>query len=131
MNLNRTNEWSNAERSSARSVEFSREMTRNRRHWRDNERVFHLKNNIFNCFIFLPAGADLGFSVWDRYTSDEDHPPVAYVSHLVGALAGLTVGLLVLKTFEHKLHAQILWWIALVVSTLCTTFAVLWNIFYY
>jgi hypothetical protein len=40
-------------------------------------------------------------------------PPVSYVAHLTGALAGLTIGLLVLKNFEQKLHEQLLWWVAL------------------
>lgn len=55
-------------------------------------------------------------------------PPVSYVAHLTGALAGLTIGLLVLKNFEQKLHEQLLWWIALGVYAACTIFAILFNI---
>lgn len=55
-------------------------------------------------------------------------PPVSYVAHLTGALAGLTIGLLVLKNFEQKLHEQLLWWVALGVYAACTIFAVLFNI---
>lgn len=54
--------------------------------------------------------------------------PVSYVAHLTGALAGLTIGLLVLKNFEQKLHEQLLWWIALGVYAACTIFAVLFNV---
>lgn len=53
--------------------------------------------------------------------------PVSYVAHLTGALAGLTIGLLVLKNFEQKLHEQLLWWVALGVYAACTIFAILWN----
>lgn len=55
-------------------------------------------------------------------------PPVSYVAHLTGALAGLTIGLLVLKNFEQKLHEQLLWWVALGVYAACTIFAILFNI---
>lgn len=55
-------------------------------------------------------------------------PPVSYVAHLTGALAGLTIGLLVLKNFEQRLHEQLLWWVALGVYAACTIFAVLFNV---
>ena len=79
----------------------------------------------------LSASADVGFAIWDRYTSSDPNLPVGYVAHLMGALAGLTIGLLVLKNFEQKLHVQVLWWVALGVYSACTLFAILWNIFYY
>lgn len=77
--------------------------------------------------------ADVGFAVYDRHaaemldTSVGCHP-VSYVAHLTGALAGLTIGLLVLKNFEQKLHEQLIWWIALGVYAACTIFAILFNI---
>lgn len=81
--------------------------------------------------MFVSASADVGFAIWDRYTNNNIGPPVGYVSHLMGALAGLTIGLLVLKNFEQKLHSQVMWWVALGVYSICTLFAILWNIFYY
>lgn len=53
---------------------------------------------------------------------------VSYVAHLAGAVAGLTIGLLVLKNFEQKLHEQLLWWIALGTYTALVVFAVAFNI---
>lgn len=50
------------------------------------------------------------------------------MAHLTGALAGLTIGLLVLKNFEQKLHEQLLWWIALGVYAACTIFAIAYNL---
>ena len=87
----------------------------------------------------MAASADVGFAIWDRYsgaqehkyTGEGPHSPVGYVAHLMGALAGLTIGLLVLKNFEQKLHVQVLWWVALGVYSACTLFAILWNIFCY
>ncbi|KAK6170629.1 hypothetical protein SNE40_018979 [Patella caerulea] len=81
--------------------------------------------------IFIIASADVGFAIWDRYTHKESSPPVGYTAHLMGAIAGLTIGLVVLKNFEQKLHEQYLWWIALAVYLGCAVFAVFWNIFYY
>ncbi|CAH0389212.1 unnamed protein product [Bemisia tabaci] len=83
--------------------------------------------------IFVIVSADVGFAVYDRHaaemldTSVGCHP-VSYVAHLTGALAGLTIGLLVLKNFEQKLHEQLIWWIALGVYAACTIFAILFNI---
>lgn len=79
----------------------------------------------------MAASADVGFAIWDRYTYKELDPPVGYTAHLMGALAGLTVGLVVLKNFEQKLHEQYVWWIALAVYLGCVVFAIFWNIFYY
>ncbi|XP_076326448.1 rhomboid-related protein 3-like [Tachypleus tridentatus] len=81
--------------------------------------------------IFVIASADVGFAIYDRYATEQQGPPVSYVAHLTGALAGLTIGLLVLKNFEQKLHEQLLWWIALGVYAACTLFAVLFNVFNY
>ncbi|XP_046549957.1 rhomboid-related protein 2-like [Haliotis rubra] len=81
--------------------------------------------------ILIIASADVGFAIWDRYVHKEVVPPVGYVAHLMGALAGLTIGLVVLKNFEQKLHEQYVWWIALAVYLGCVVFAIFWNIFYY
>lgn len=53
---------------------------------------------------------------------------MSYIAHLTGALAGLTIGLLVLKNFEQKLHEQLIWWIALGIYTACTIFAIVYNL---
>ncbi|XP_076310078.1 rhomboid serine protease stem cell tumor isoform X2 [Tachypleus tridentatus] len=80
--------------------------------------------------IFIIASADVGFAIYDRYAAEQGLP-VSYVAHLTGALAGLTIGLLVLKNFEQKLHEQLLWWVSLGVYAACTLFAVLFNVFNY
>ncbi|GAB6033655.1 hypothetical protein CHUAL_013717 [Chamberlinius hualienensis] len=81
--------------------------------------------------IFVVASADVGFAIYDRYSTNQLDTPVSYVAHLTGALAGLTIGLLVLKNFEQKLHEQLMWWVALGVYGTCTMFAILFNIFNY
>lgn len=103
----------------------------------------------------IAASADVGFAIYGRYAAEALAPsvlgpgggvgmavgmgdplvgpllvsrPVSYVAHLTGALAGLTIGLLVLKNFEQKLHEQLLWWVSLGVYAACTMFAVLFNV---
>lgn len=53
---------------------------------------------------------------------------MSFVAHITGAIAGLTIGLIVLKNFEQKLHEQLLWWIALGIYCACIIFAVIFNI---
>jgi len=76
----------------------------------------------------IAASADVGFAIYDRYAAEQMGPPVSYVAHLTGALAGLTIGLLVLKNFEQRLHEQLLWWVALGVYAACTIFAIMYNL---
>lgn len=70
----------------------------------------------------------MGYAIYDRYAHETVGLPVSYVAHLTGALAGLTLGLVVLKNFEQRLHEQLLWWVALGVYAACTLFAVLFNL---
>lgn len=71
----------------------------------------------------------MGFAIYFRYAEDSlNGTSVSYVAHLTGALAGLTIGLLVLKNFEQKLHEQLIWWVALGVYAACTVFAIVYNI---
>lgn len=71
----------------------------------------------------------MGFAIYTRYAIEPTTAPsISYIAHLTGALAGLTIGLLVLKSFEQKLHEQLIWWIALGVYSACTIFAIVYNL---
>ncbi|XP_016958265.1 protein rhomboid isoform X2 [Drosophila biarmipes] len=94
--------------------------------------------------ILIFVSFDFGFAIYARYAGDElqlgsssefvaiDQSEtvvaVSYVAHLAGAIAGLTIGLLVLKSFEQKLHEQLLWWIALGTYSALVVFAIAFNI---
>lgn len=78
--------------------------------------------------IIAVASCDVGYAIYSRFAGEAFGPPVSYVAHLTGALAGLTIGLLVLKNFEQKLHEQLLWWVALGVYAACTIFAIIFNV---
>jgi len=53
------------------------------------------------------------------------------MGQVMGTLAGLTIGLVVLRNFEQRLHEHYLWWLALAVYMAYVVFAILWNVFYY
>ncbi|OWA53109.1 Protein rhomboid [Hypsibius exemplaris] len=79
--------------------------------------------------VLLVASCDVGVAIWDRYAAEPTPLPVSYTAHLMGALSGLCVGLIVLKNFDQRLSATITWWIALAIYSACVLVAVLWNIF--
>lgn len=82
------------------------------------------------CFSVL-ASVDVGFAVYDRYAAvapDIQREPVSYAAHLMGAFAGLTIGLAVLKNFEQKLHEQLIWWVALALYVILAGCAIVYNL---
>lgn len=83
-------------------------------------------------FYFQTASCDVGFAIYSRYESEPSFsttlPSVSFIAHIAGAIAGLTIGLIVLKNFEQKLHEQLLWWIALGIYLACIIFAIIFNI---
>ncbi|XP_037094123.1 protein rhomboid-like [Pollicipes pollicipes] len=79
--------------------------------------------------VFLIASFDVGFAIYHRYAPVPSvEPAVSYVAHLAGAAAGLSLGLVVLKNFQQKLHEQLVWWLALGAYIACTLFAIIFNI---
>ena len=85
------------------------------------------------CFFLasFSASVDVGFAVYDRYAAtapDMQREPVSYAAHLMGAFAGLTIGLAVLKNFEQKLHEQLIWWVALSLYVILACGAIFYNL---
>ena len=80
-------------------------------------------------YISIIASCDFGYAIYSRFVIEKNTAPsVSYVAHLTGALAGLTIGLLVLKNFETKQHKHLLWWLALGIYTAFTMFAIVFNL---
>ena len=50
------------------------------------------------------------------------------MAHVAGALAGVTVGLIVLINFKKSLRDKIAFWIAVGVYNVFILFAIFWNI---
>ena len=65
--------------------------------------------------LFL-ASLEVGFGVYRRYApTTQEWTKVGFVAQLAGIVAGLTIGLLVLRNYEQKLGERVTWWIAIVV----------------
>ncbi len=81
------------------------------------------------------ASVDVGFAIYHRYAAvaaavapEIPKEPVSYAAHIMGAFAGLTIGLAVLKNFEQKLHEQLIWWVALALYMILAVCAIVFNI---
>ncbi|XP_043571042.1 rhomboid-related protein 3 isoform X2 [Chiloscyllium plagiosum] len=81
----------------------------------------------------LAVSLEFGRAVWLRF-HPATHPSYthpSFVTHLGGVMVGITLGVVVLRNYEQRLHEQSIWWIFLLIYLLFVFFAVLWNIFAY
>lgn len=53
---------------------------------------------------------------------------VSYVAHFGGFVAGLLLGIIVLRNFRKKAWERVIWWIALVGAIVLFILCVAWNI---
>uniref|UniRef100_A0A5S6QGZ0 Rhomboid domain-containing protein n=1 Tax=Trichuris muris TaxID=70415 RepID=A0A5S6QGZ0_TRIMR len=82
--------------------------------------------------IALITLADTFLTIWNNLDkADKPEQCTSHVAHLAGSVAGLTTGLIVLKSSEDRLSDPLLLWIgtSLYVASVCT--AIIWNIFLY
>ncbi|XP_013145556.1 PREDICTED: rhomboid-related protein 2 isoform X1 [Papilio polytes] len=80
-------------------------------------------------FVLL-ASVDVGTAVYDRYWRHMQQN-IGYVAHLAGAVAGLLVGIGVLRNLEKRKWEKRLWWAAVVLYFSLMIAGVLANIFWY
>ncbi|EDW92838.1 protein rhomboid [Drosophila yakuba] len=81
--------------------------------------------------VVIFVSCDLGYALYTQYfdgSAFAKGPQVSYIAHLTGALAGLTIGFLVLKNFGHREYEQLIWWLALGVYCAFTVFAIVFNL---
>ncbi|KAH8375665.1 hypothetical protein KR200_006534 [Drosophila serrata] len=81
--------------------------------------------------VVIFVSCDLGYALYTQYFDGGAFvkgPQVSYIAHLTGALAGLTIGFLVLKNFGHREYEQLIWWLALGVYCAFTVFAIVFNL---
>ncbi|XP_026740285.1 rhomboid-related protein 2 isoform X1 [Trichoplusia ni] len=85
---------------------------------------------IIQLLVFLLlAAVDIGTAVYDRYWRHLDQN-IGYVAHLAGAIAGLLVGIGVLRNLEKRKWEKRLWWGAVVLYCSLMLAGVLANIFW-
>ncbi|KPJ02836.1 Protein rhomboid [Papilio xuthus] len=79
--------------------------------------------------FLLLASVDVGTAVYDRYWRHLQQN-IGYVAHLAGAVAGLLVGIGVLRNLEKRKWEKRLWWAAVVLYFSLMIAGVLANIFW-
>ena len=79
--------------------------------------------------FLLITGVDVGTSIYNRYWANmEEH--IGYVAHFAGAVAGLLVGIVVLKNLKLTKKENVMWWIAVAVYVILMLVGICWNTFY-
>ena len=80
--------------------------------------------------LFL-ASMEVGFGVYRRYApTAREWMKVGFVAQLAGIVAGLTIGLVVLRNYEQKLGERATWWIAIVILLLLSISVFLYHGFH-
>lgn len=76
-------------------------------------------------FIIITA-CDVGTAIYDRYVRDiNEH--IGYAAHLAGGIAGLLVGINVLRNIRVTRKERVIWWISIVTCSTLMAVAIIWN----
>lgn len=69
----------------------------------------------------------MGKSIYDRYVLDIN-ANIGYAAHFAGAVAGLLVGINLLRNLNVTRKERVLWWFSIItyITLMCT--AIVWNI---
>ncbi|XP_076281091.1 rhomboid-4 isoform X2 [Lasioglossum baleicum] len=85
---------------------------------------------VLQLLVFLVVTSfDIGQAIYNRYVLDTNDQ-VGYVAHFAGAIAGLLVGINVLRNLEVRTWEKVVWWVSIITYTVLMTAAILWNILY-
>ncbi|CAK9824140.1 Rhomboid-related protein 3 [Anthophora retusa] len=85
---------------------------------------------VLQLLVFLVVTVvDISQAIYNRYVL-ETNDQIGYVAHFAGAIAGLLVGINVLRNLEVKTWEKVVWWASIITYTALMTAAILWNILY-
>lgn len=82
-------------------------------------------------FFSISVFSDTGYAFYSKFIIEDSLgiiPSVSYIAHLTGSLAGFTIGLMVLKNFEHRTESNLIRWIAFGVYASFSLFAIAFNL---
>ncbi|VDM42667.1 unnamed protein product [Toxocara canis] len=77
--------------------------------------------------LAILISSDVGVAVYQRYYVEVTNK-ISYVSHIGGFMAGVLMGIIVLRNFRKKQWERVMWWIAAIAITLFFFTTVLLNI---
>lgn len=69
-------------------------------------------------FIFIFVGMDVGTDIYYHYIEGVE-TNIGHAAHFAGAIAGLLVGVNVLRNLQVEKWEKILWWISFTVYVAC------------
>lgn len=83
--------------------------------------------------LSLTVSSEVGRAVWLRFSPPlpSSGPQPSFMAHLSGAVVGISMGLLILRSYEESLHKQCSWWVLIFSFITFLLFAIFWNIFAY
>lgn len=85
---------------------------------------------VLQLLVFLVVtSVDVGQAIYTRYVTDHDSQ-VGYVAHLAGAVAGLLVGINILRNLEVQTWEKVVWWASFITYLALMATAILWNVLY-
>ncbi|OXU25961.1 rhomboid-related protein 3 isoform X2 [Nasonia vitripennis] len=85
---------------------------------------------VLQLLVFLVVtSVDVGQAIYTRYVLETTNQ-IGYVAHLAGAIAGLLVGINILRNLEVQTWEKVVWWASFVTYTALMAAAILWNILY-
>ncbi|VDD80463.1 unnamed protein product [Mesocestoides corti] len=82
------------------------------------------------CLIVVFCGVDFGIALYERFGLSNANLHVSVSAHIAGFLAGLLVGIPILRNLREKPWERVLFWVSLSISLALLIFAIFWNIFW-
>lgn len=85
------------------------------------------------CTPSSAVSSEVGRAVWLRFSPPlpSSGPQPSFMAHLSGAVVGISMGLLILRSYEESLQKQCSWWVIVFSFITFLLFAIFWNIFAY
>ncbi|VEL36864.1 unnamed protein product [Protopolystoma xenopodis] len=79
--------------------------------------------------ILIILIVDFAFALYRRYALQQLQV-ISFMAHLGGFLAGILIGIPILRNFDRRPWERILFWVSLTLFIVLVIFAILWNIFF-
>ncbi|XP_030747629.1 rhomboid-related protein 1 isoform X2 [Sitophilus oryzae] len=77
--------------------------------------------------FFIVAATDIGTAIYNRYVLDINQH-IGYVAHFAGAVAGLLVGINILRNLTVTKHEKIIWWVSIIAYITLMGLCIIWNV---